>query len=156
MLTLSPRSSKPVYTTPRRAACDSLRAHERQSAADKAVLFERVRQVAVEEFPEAKVTGLFVLLANLLESLMHDQWVDLAVAAVGLITLMTIAYRSVYLGLVSLLPNVLPILCLLGGMGWAGIPVTWDRDDRQRRHGAHHPRQHLLSFCLPLHGAARD
>ena len=41
-----------------------------------------------------------------------------------MITVMTIAYRSLWMGLISLVPNVLPIMFLLGGMGWAGITVN--------------------------------
>lgn len=101
-----------------------LRARERQSAEAKELLISRVLAVAQSEFPDAQVTGLFVLLTHLVESLLEDQWTGLAVGAVGLIIVMTIAYRSLWMGLISLVPNVLPILLLLGGMGWAGIPVN--------------------------------
>lgn len=101
-----------------------LRARERQSAEDKDAVINQVSQLAATEFPEARVTGLFVLLTHLVESLMHDQWTGLVVGACGLITMMTIAYRSLWMGLISLVPNVLPILFLLGTMGWVGLPVN--------------------------------
>ena len=37
---------------------------------------------------------------------------------------MTIAYRSLWMGIVSLIPNVVPIVLLLGGMGWLNVPVN--------------------------------
>lgn len=101
-----------------------LRARERQSAEEKDLLIERVTEMTRAEFPDAKVTGLFVLLTYLVDSLLSDQITGLVVGAVGLIAIMSIAYRSIWMGLISLVPNVLPILLLLGGMGWAGIPVN--------------------------------
>lgn len=101
-----------------------LRARERQSAEAKEQLINQVGELTRAQFPEAKVTGLYVLLTYLMESLLADQWTGLIVGALGLISIMTIAYRSLWMGLISLVPNVLPILLLLGGMGWAGVPVN--------------------------------
>ena len=101
-----------------------LRARERQTAEAKEDLIARVTAVTRAVFPDAKVTGLFVLLTYLVDSLLADQMLGLVVGAAGLILIMTIAYRSIWMGLISLVPNVLPILLLLGGMGWAGIPVN--------------------------------
>ncbi|MDB5385022.1 MAG: integral rane protein [Planctomycetaceae bacterium] len=101
-----------------------LRARERQSAEDKEQLIARVTEVARTEFPDAQATGLFVLLTYLVESLLRDQWTGLVVGGISLVAMMSIAYRSVWLGLVSLVPNVLPIILLLGAMGWSGIPIN--------------------------------
>ena len=101
-----------------------LRAHERQSSEEKQQLIDRVGDLVRAEFPEAKVTGLFVLLAFLIDSLLHDQWMDLVLGAISLLAIMTIAYRSLWMGVVSLVPNVIPIVLLLGGMGWLNIRVN--------------------------------
>jgi predicted RND superfamily exporter protein len=101
-----------------------LRAYERQSSEEKQRLIDRVGEIARAEFPEAKVTGLFVLLTFLIESLLHDQWTDLMLGTISLVAIMTIAYRSLWMGVVSLVPNVIPIVLLLGGMGWLDIPVN--------------------------------
>lgn len=101
-----------------------LRANERQSSAAKQQLIDRVGSLARAEFPEAKVTGLFVLLTYLIDSLLDDQWTDLMIGGCSLIAVMSIAYRSVWMGFVSLVPNVVPIVLLLGGMGWLSIPVN--------------------------------
>lgn len=101
-----------------------LRAYERQTSEAKERLIERVGEIARTEFPEAKVTGLFVLLTFLIESLLHDQWTDLILGTISLVAIMTIAYRSLWMGVVSLVPNVIPIVLLLGGMGWLNIPVN--------------------------------
>ncbi len=101
-----------------------LRSFERQPSETKQQLIDCVGEIARSEFPEAKVTGLFVLLTFLIESLLHDQWTDLILGAIALVTIMSIAYRSVWMGIVSLVPNFIPIVLLLGGMGWLAIPVN--------------------------------
>ncbi len=101
-----------------------LRGLERQSAREKQALIDRVETLAKEQFPDAKVTGLFVLLNYLIDSLLQDQRTDLMVGALGLIAIMSIAYRSIVMGFVSLVPNVLPIMLLLGTMGWLGLRVN--------------------------------
>ncbi len=101
-----------------------LRSYERQSSEAKEQLIKRVGEIARATFPETKVTGLFVLLTFLIDSLLHDQWTDLMLGAISLITIMTIAYRSLWMGVVSLVPNLIPIVLLLGGMGWLNVPVN--------------------------------
>ena len=101
-----------------------LRSYERQPSEEKEALIRKVRELALVEFPEAKVTGLFVLLTYLIDSLLHDQMTDLMLGTCFLLTIMTIAYRSLWMGVVSLVPNVIPIVLLLGGMGWLGVRVN--------------------------------
>lgn len=122
--TLQPEFVPSLYNPERGRMRIMLRALERQSAGDKEALIAQVTKLGTAMFPEAKVTGLFVILTYLIDSLLQDQWTDLAVGACGLIAIMTIAYRSLWMGVISLVPNVLPILLLLGGMGWAGIPIN--------------------------------
>ena len=101
-----------------------LRAYERQSSESKQALIDRVAEISRAEFPENKVTGLFVLLTFLIDSLLRDQMTDLMLGAFSLITIMTIAYRSLWMGIIALVPNLIPILLLLGGMGWLNVPVN--------------------------------
>ncbi len=61
-----------------------------------------------------------MLLADLIHSLLQDQWRTFFVAVIGIGLLMTIAFRDPRLALIALLPNALPILMVLGGMGWIG------------------------------------
>ncbi len=101
-----------------------LRAREQQPADVKLNLIAEVEEAAKETFPEAKATGLFVLLAHLIESLLDDQLVSFAWAALGIGLMMTFAFRSWRIGLVSLLPNMFPIVLVIGTMGWIGLPVN--------------------------------
>lgn len=103
-----------------------LRARERQPAEQKQRLVATVEQIAREEFPEgAFVTGYYVLLADLVSSLLRDQWLSFALASGGIFLTMLAAFRSVRLALLGLLPNALPILVVLGSMGWlAGLGLA--------------------------------
>lgn len=101
-----------------------LRASERQPAADKQALISQVRQIAAEEFPAAEVSGYFVLLARLIGNLLADQWLTFGLASAGVLLCATLALRSLRLGLIAIVPNVLPILCVLGLLGWLGIPAN--------------------------------
>lgn len=101
-----------------------LRALEQQPAEVKLRLINEVEATARKTFPEARATGLYVLLAYLISSLLHDQVVSFAIAALGVSCSLGLAFRNVWVGLMSIIPNVLPILLVVGGMGWAGIPIN--------------------------------
>jgi predicted RND superfamily exporter protein len=101
-----------------------LRAKERQPSAAKLQLIQDVEKLANEEFREADATGLYVLLAFLIDSLLRDQLVSFALAASGISLMMTVAFRSVWIGLISLIPNLFPIVLVIGTMGWIGLPIN--------------------------------
>ena len=101
-----------------------LRARERQPSETKLKLIADVERAARARFPEARATGLFVLLTYLIESLMGDQLSSFLVAAAAIVILMTIAYRSWTIGLILLIPNLFPIVLVIGTMGWIGLPVN--------------------------------
>ena len=110
-----------------------LRARERQPAAAKRGVIAAVRQIAAEEFPAdteaaagggAEVTGFFVLLAQLVDRMLADQWLTFAIAAAGIFVLLAIAFQSPLLGAIALVPNGLPIFVVLGLLGWAGVRIN--------------------------------
>jgi hypothetical protein len=101
-----------------------LRSAERQSAAEKKHLIETVARLAREEFPEAEVTGFFVLLTNLIQSILRDQWLAFSVATGGIALCMLLAFRQLRYAAVAMVPNVLPILTVTGVMGWLGFKIN--------------------------------
>jgi uncharacterized protein len=40
---------------------------------------------------------------------------------------MCFIFKSVRIGMISMLPNIAPVLLTLGGMGWAGMPLDYTR-----------------------------
>lgn len=107
-----------------------LRSYERQPADTKLALIERVNQICLEEFPVTdpdsapQVTGFFVLLANLVASVLRDQWTTFALALTGIGIMLALAFRSPLYALVAVIPNALPIILVLGGLGWTGGKVN--------------------------------
>lgn len=107
-----------------------LRAREQQSASERTQLIEQVGDAVGRHFPAspatpaAEVTGSYVLLTNLITSVLRDQWNCFLVAMLGVGIMMTLAFRSALLALIALVPNVLPILGVLGAMGWLGARVN--------------------------------
>jgi predicted RND superfamily exporter protein len=101
-----------------------MRAHERQPSEAKRELIQQVERISRSAFPEAEVTGLFVLLTRLIDSVLRDQWLTFGLAAIGVACMMTLAFRSIRLALVALIPNTAPILIVLGMMGWLGLRIN--------------------------------
>jgi predicted RND superfamily exporter protein len=107
-----------------------LRAHERQPAAAKRAIIDQVRGIAAEEYPAtggsagAEVTGFFVLLSQLVDRLLADQWLTFLIAAAGIFLLLAVCFRSPLLAAIALVPNSLPIFVVLGLLGWFGEPIN--------------------------------
>ena len=104
------------------------RTRQQQSAEDKRALLGEMRTIADETFgqtePPHRISGLFVLLSKIVDSLLDD-YLATTLVAIGSITgLMYIALRNVRLVVIGLLPNLLPIFVLLGGMAWLGISIN--------------------------------
>jgi predicted RND superfamily exporter protein len=107
-----------------------LRSRERQPAEQKKDLIAAVERLVAEEFPPtddsagAEVTGFFVLLTYLIDSLLNDQWITFAVATAGMWCVMLVVFRSAILAAIGLVPSVLPVFVTMGTLGWLGIPLN--------------------------------
>lgn len=107
-----------------------LRARERQPATVKRAVIDQVRRIAAEEYPDgadgrgAEVTGFFVLLSQLVDRLLADQWLTFLLAGCGIFLLLAVAFRSLLLAAVAIVPNSLPIFVVLGLLGWLGIRIN--------------------------------
>jgi predicted RND superfamily exporter protein len=90
-------------------------------------LISSIELYAVKNFGKnvaVQVTGNAVLESNLIEQVVASQTGSLALAAVTVFTLVFLMLRSVKLGMISIVPNVLPQVINFGIMGWAGIPLN--------------------------------
>src|SRR5690606_35586520 len=70
-----------------------------------------------------ETTGIFVLYANMLGSLIESQRETLGVVVAAIYLMLLLLFRSFRLALVVLLPQALPAVTMLGVMGWCGIPL---------------------------------
>lgn len=91
------------------------------------ILADTVRARAASIFPadqyEVFTTGTAILTTRSGENLVQNLLLSLAVALLLISVLMAVLFRSTRLMLISLVPNVIPLLLVGGAMGYAGIPL---------------------------------
>lgn len=110
-----------------------LRSFEQQSSEAKDEQIAQVRNCVKQFFAEhpelaqrqePSASGLFVLLAELINSLLRDQLTSFFVACAGIALAVSIAFGSLRIGIISLFPNVFPIAIVMGILGWIGMQVN--------------------------------
>ncbi len=69
------------------------------------------------------LAGLLVLYNNMLQNLFGSQILTLGITVLVLTGMFLILFRSLRIALIAMLANVLPILVVLGVMGWLNIPL---------------------------------
>ncbi|MDD5226456.1 MAG: MMPL family transporter [Candidatus Omnitrophica bacterium] len=92
-----------------------------------AQLEERVREylkLHMSDFFEYKLTGNVVLLGKIAKSLVQEQAQSFAFAFGAILIVIILIFRSVKLGLLAAIPNLIPILAVYGIMGFAGIELS--------------------------------
>lgn len=128
-----PKLIKAFYQAERQKMRIVLRSFEQQPSEAKAEQIQKVRDCVVAFFKrhpdltqktEPSASGLFVLLAELINSLLQDQLMSFVVACAGIALAMSIAFRSIRIGIISLFPNIFPIAIVMGILGWVGMPVN--------------------------------
>ncbi len=67
------------------------------------------------------ITGILVLYNNMLQSLFKSQILTLGFTVLLLIIMFLILFKSFKIALIAIFPNVLPVLFVLGFMGWVNI-----------------------------------
>jgi predicted RND superfamily exporter protein len=71
----------------------------------------------------AESTGMFVLYANMLRSLIKSQIQTSVLAVVVIWVMLSLLFRNPFAGFLAIVPNALPIVFVLGAMGWFEIPL---------------------------------
>ena len=103
------------------------RIRETDSALNRDELINEVRAHLVNEFnlePDSfRMTGVFVLYNNLLQSLFESQIKTIALVFAMIFAMFLFIFRSISLSIIALIPNTLPSLLILGIMGLANIPL---------------------------------
>jgi predicted RND superfamily exporter protein len=94
------------------------------SVADTIATINRVVETTeIGQSARVKVTGALAVYAAQVSRLAGAQTMSLLVALCLITVLMTLQFRSVILGLLSLIPNFLPMAVIFGFMGWFGIAL---------------------------------
>jgi predicted RND superfamily exporter protein len=97
---------------------------EQQPAADKAAIFDRATDLAVEAFgPGSSLTGLSFLMTKTTQGVITTQWTTFTWSVLGILLMLTIALRGPLLAILAILPTLLAVALVLGLMGWLGIKL---------------------------------
>jgi uncharacterized protein len=99
-----------------------IRLKEQQPAPDKARIFRQATAEAASVFgQESYLTGLSFLMTRTTEAIIDTQWGTFLWSAIGILLMLTLAFRSIALALLAILPTLLSVSLVLGLMGWLGI-----------------------------------
>ena len=70
-----------------------------------------------------RATGSIILLNDASDAVATSQTSSLAIALITIYLMMVIMFRSFATGLLALIPNLLPIICYFGFLGWTGTAL---------------------------------
>jgi uncharacterized protein len=76
---------------------------------------------------EVELTGIGALWLELLDYIVSSQIESFLYAFALIGAMMCFIFRSLRTGLLSMIPNVWPIVLTLGAMGWLGIPLDYNK-----------------------------
>jgi len=87
-------------------------------------LFEEVKDYFATTYPEAdvQVTGVVGLFARMVETAITSMVESYLLSLAVITLLMMVLIGRVRIGMLSMIPNLLPLITLVGLMGWVGIP----------------------------------
>ena len=100
---------------------------DRHSTADQKMLIDKINAFLKQETPAgltARVTGGVTQGVKVANEMVRGQVASLSVAVVVISAMMFLVFRSFSLGLLSVVPNMFPILMNFGIMGLLGIPLN--------------------------------
>ncbi len=96
---------------------------ESTALSDKAALVEAVAGRVLETDLSGQATGIVVLAARASKDIIRRLSVGLLIAAVGTAVLVGIAFRSLRIGVITVLPNILPVLAVGATLFLLGLPL---------------------------------
>lgn len=89
-------------------------------------LTRRIDEWSVVNLPAGvaqRATGSIILLNDASDAVAASQSSSLAIALVTIYLMMVVLFRSFATGLLALIPNLLPIVCYFGFLGWSGTAL---------------------------------
>lgn len=84
---------------------------------------ENLRSAIDLEYYDVKLTGISIVAAEGTKYLVFNLFTSLMFAIIAIAILMAVLFRSARMVLVSLVPNLIPLIFTAGVMGWTGIPL---------------------------------
>lgn len=85
----------------------------------------KIQNDAEELFPGAKITtvGNIPQYVTMMQYLVRGQMLSFVISILIIGVILMIAFQSIRVGLIGLIPNMMPAIFVGGYMGWAGIPL---------------------------------
>ncbi len=101
-----------------------IRVKEQQPAPDKTKIFGQATLEATEVFGQSSyLTGLSFLMTRTTQAIIATQWGTFLWSAIGILLMLTLAFRGIVLALLAILPTFLSVALVLGLMGWFNIQL---------------------------------
>ncbi len=117
----------PYFSKSREEARITVRVKETSRELRRDEFLQKVRTHLIDELgfaPEqVQLTGMLVLYNNVLQSLFRSQILTLGVVFLAILVMFVLLFRSFWLALITLTPNMLAAGLVLGVMGLTGIPL---------------------------------
>ncbi len=117
----------PYFSKAREETRITARVKETSKELRRDELLIKVRAHLIDDLgfaPErVQLTGMLVLYNNVLQSLFRSQILTLGVVFLAIMAMFTVLFRSFWLALIALAPNLLAAGLVLGVMGLVGIPL---------------------------------
>jgi len=106
----------------------AMRAIESDDSLSRKDLMDRIdayleSDVFAAEEMTGKSTGLFQLYNNLLQSLYTSQIQTIGAVFGGIWIMFVLLFRSIRLATIAIIPNIIPVVLVIGTLGWSGIPL---------------------------------
>ena len=105
----------------------TIRVKETSRTLNRAELLEDLHRFMQEDMgyteDRYRFTGMLVLYNNLLQSLFVSQILTLGLVFIAITAMLVVLFQSFNLALIGIVPNLMAALLVLGGMGWAGVPL---------------------------------
>ena len=101
-----------------------IRLKEQMPAPDKSRIFREATDAAKAKFgPISYLTGLSFLMTRTTEAIIATQWGTFLWSAAGILLMLTLAFRSLILAFLAIMPTLLSVALVLGLMGWLKIKL---------------------------------
>ncbi|MBB5212210.1 efflux RND transporter permease subunit [Microbulbifer hydrolyticus] len=117
----------PYWSPGQQEARITMRVMETDPDLSRDELIQRIYAYAENEMGIApdniRQTGMLVLYNNMLQSLFKSQILTLGAVFAGILLMFLVLFRSLWLAVIALVPNMLAACVVLGGMGLANIPL---------------------------------
>ena len=85
----------------------------------------RIQQDAQKLFPDAKIStvGNIPQYVTMMQYLVRGQMLSFVISILIIGVILMIAFQSIRVGLIGLIPNMMPAIFVGGYMGWMGVPL---------------------------------